>query len=33
MGYIIFYRVTDDTVGILRVVRGKRDLPKLMGDS
>ncbi|NER00715.1 MAG: type II toxin-antitoxin system RelE/ParE family toxin [Cyanothece sp. SIO2G6] len=33
MGYIIFYRVTDDTVEILRVVRGDRNLPKLIGDS
>lgn len=33
MGYIIFYRVTDDTVEVLRVVRGDRDLPKLMGDT
>lgn len=32
MGYIVFYRVTDDAVEILRVVSGYRDLQTLMAD-
>lgn len=29
-GYIIFYRVEDDEVYILRIVSGRRDLPTLL---
>ena len=32
-GYIIFYRVTDSGVEILRVVSGYRDYPSLFADS
>lgn len=31
-GYIIFYRVSQDTVEIMRVVRGNRDLEALFDD-
>ncbi len=31
-GYIIFYRVTEDTIEILRVVSGSRDLEALFAD-
>jgi toxin ParE1/3/4 len=31
-GYIIFYRVIDDTVEILRVVNGRQDLNTLFSD-
>ena len=32
-GYIIFYRVLDDGVEILRVVSGRRDLSSMFDDS
>ncbi|MCW9679900.1 type II toxin-antitoxin system RelE/ParE family toxin [Dolichospermum planctonicum UHCC 0167] len=32
-GYIIFYRVLDDGIEILRVVSGRRDLPSMFDDS
>jgi toxin ParE1/3/4 len=31
-GYIIFYRILDDGIEILRVVSGRRNLPSLFGD-
>lgn len=31
-GYIIFYRVLDDGIEILRVVSGRRDLPSMFDD-
>ncbi|ARI84480.1 type II toxin-antitoxin system RelE/ParE family toxin [Microcystis aeruginosa] len=31
-GYIIFYRVTDDTVEILRIVSGRQDLEALFSE-
>ncbi|MFK0734938.1 MAG: type II toxin-antitoxin system RelE/ParE family toxin [Gloeotrichia echinulata GP01] len=31
-GYIIFYRVLDDGIEILRVVNGRRDLPSIFED-
>ncbi len=31
-GYIIFYRVVDDGIEILRVVNGRRDLPALFAE-
>jgi toxin ParE1/3/4 len=30
--YVVFYRVTDFTVGIVRVVHGRRDLDALFAD-
>ncbi|MBF2078189.1 MAG: type II toxin-antitoxin system RelE/ParE family toxin [Synechococcales cyanobacterium T60_A2020_003] len=32
-GYIIFYRVLDDGIEILRVLSGRRDFPTLFEDS
>ncbi len=32
-GYIIFYRLLDDGVEILRVVNGRRNLPSIFKDS
>ncbi|MGV0024646.1 type II toxin-antitoxin system RelE/ParE family toxin [Phormidesmis priestleyi] len=32
-GYVIFYRILDDGIEILRVVSGRRDLPSLFRDS
>ncbi|WP_071189857.1 type II toxin-antitoxin system RelE/ParE family toxin [Trichormus sp. NMC-1] len=32
-GYIIFYRVLDDGIEILRVVSGRRNLPSVFDDS
>jgi toxin ParE1/3/4 len=31
-GYIIFYQITEDTIEILRVVSGSRDLEALFAD-
>jgi toxin ParE1/3/4 len=31
-GYIIFYRILDDGIEILRVVSGRRNLPSLFSD-
>jgi len=31
-GYIIFYRVLDDGIEILRVVNARRDLPSIFKD-
>ncbi|MFN5969167.1 MAG: type II toxin-antitoxin system RelE/ParE family toxin [Microcystis sp.] len=31
-GYIIFYRVIDDTVEILRIVSGRQDLEALFSE-
>ncbi|NJR26040.1 MAG: type II toxin-antitoxin system RelE/ParE family toxin [Richelia sp. CSU_2_1] len=31
-GYIIFYRILDDGIEILRVVSGRRDLPSLFDE-
>jgi toxin ParE1/3/4 len=31
-GYIIFYRILDDEIEILRVVSGRRNLPSLFSD-
>jgi toxin ParE1/3/4 len=32
-GYIIFYRILDDGIEILRVVSGRRDLPSVFEES
>jgi toxin ParE1/3/4 len=32
-GYIIFYKVIDDGIKIVRVISGKRDLPSLFQDT
>ncbi|MCY7337593.1 MAG: type II toxin-antitoxin system RelE/ParE family toxin [Chamaesiphon sp.] len=32
-GYIIFYRILDDGIEILRVVSGRRDLPSMFEES
>jgi toxin ParE1/3/4 len=32
-GYIIFYRILDDGIEILRVVNGRRNLPSLFSDT
>lgn len=32
-GYIIFYRILDDGIEILRVVSGRRDFPSLFEES
>lgn len=32
-GYIIFYRILDDGIETLRVVRGRRDFPSLFEES
>ncbi|MEA5450436.1 type II toxin-antitoxin system RelE/ParE family toxin [Leptolyngbya sp. CCNP1308] len=32
-GYIIFYRILDDGIEILRVVNGRRDFPSLFEES
>ncbi|MFN6559548.1 MAG: type II toxin-antitoxin system RelE/ParE family toxin [Nostoc sp. ChiSLP01] len=32
-GYVIFYRVLDDGIEILRVVSGRRNLPSLFDES
>ena len=32
-GYIIFYRIIDDGIEILRVISGRRDLPAIFTDS
>ncbi|WP_448574438.1 type II toxin-antitoxin system RelE/ParE family toxin [Trichothermofontia sp.] len=32
-GYIIFYRILDDGIEILRVLSGRRDFPSLFEES
>lgn len=32
-GYIVFYRILDDGIEILRVISGRRDFPPLFKDS
>ena len=32
-GYVIFYRLLDDCIEILRVVSGRRNLPAIFKDS
>ena len=32
-GYIIFYRIIDDGIEILRLISGRRDLPAIFTDS